>query len=162
MGERKSRKLHRDLSREECGSFAVSLSPACGRIHASEAKPSGNSEGEACHTAVLKWPTLGDPSNPCNPPFRAGFLIENHELTFLRGNTDDQWRSSGVVLRDLPRQIIPAVFMPSVIGDANVDFLYLWNTPPEVWCTQCDEHFRGFKTDWQTNCKRFAESKEDS
>jgi len=149
--ERKSRQLHRDLSRNRSGSFAVSLSPGCGRIYASEPQPPVNSQAEACCTALLKWNqfTIGDPSKPDNPPIRAGFLIENHEVILFRGNIEDEWRSSGVVLENLPRQIIPAFFMSSFIGQTKAKYLYMWNSAPEVWCSCCDYHCHGFEEGWQ-------------
>jgi len=137
----------RDMSRRgsRVGETAVSFSPEWGRVFASSLVQSA----PVCYrTATLNWASLGDSTATWNEPVKAGFLIKNKQLTFYRGNACGQWRSSGVILDDLPDEVVPAVFMSSFVGFARVNFSNLWTSPPDVSCVHCDKLGHGLSSDW--------------
>lgn len=137
----------RDMSRRgsTAGEMAVSFSPEWGRVFASSLV---QSEPKCYRTATLNWASLGDSTATWNEPLKAGFLIKDRKLTFYRGNMVGQWRSSGVILEDLPDEVIPAVFMSSFVGFARVCLSNLWTSPPDVSCIHCDKLGHGFSSDW--------------
>lgn len=153
-----------DLSRGQGGDlFAVSFGPACGGVCATAAvvrgpdgydvpRPPGAAAGREYYTAALKWEQLGDCSRRWTPPIHAGLFLEDGSLTFyrMRGRVKVKgaWHSSGVVCRDLPRHVLPCAFMHSFIGYAQVDFVRLWNSPPDV-CSGCDCAGHGLMTGWR-------------
>jgi hypothetical protein len=145
-GQLESGKVPRDLSRAGTGELAVSFSPESGKVFAS----SLSGQRTPVCTANLNWRNVGDSSMPWNAPLKAGLMIKDRQLTLYRGNMHGQWRSSGVILRELPDEVIPAVFMSSFVGFANVSFLNLWQSPPDVCCANCDMSGHGLKDDWCT------------
>jgi hypothetical protein len=151
-GYLKSGHVPRDMSRGGAreGKLAVSFSPETGRVFASslmQTRPEPHPPC-CCCTATLNWGKLGDSSMTWNDPVKAGLLIKDRQLIFYRGNMSGQWRSSGVILGDLPDEVIPAVFLSSFSGFARVGFLNLWPSPPDVACIHCDQRGHGLKSDW--------------
>ncbi|CAK0832115.1 unnamed protein product [Prorocentrum cordatum] len=100
-----------------------------------------------CCTASLNWNSLDNSSNARDAPIKAGFSV-TRQLSFYRGSTNGQWRSSGVILRDLPGAVVPAVFMSSFVGHASVSFVNLRPSPPNVECKECDLLSHGLKNGW--------------
>ncbi|CAK0847331.1 unnamed protein product [Prorocentrum cordatum] len=145
-GQLESGKVPRDLSRVGSEEFAVSFSPESGKVFASGLP---GQRTPVC-TAGLNWRQIGDSSMSWNAPLKAGLMIKDRQLTLYRGNMHGQWRSSGVILRELPDEVIPAVFMTSFVGFASVRFLNLWQSPPDVCCADCDMSGHGLKHDWCT------------
>jgi len=150
-GQLKSGKVPRDMSRKGGEELAVSFSPWSGKVFASslmQSRPMHLGQLPRCCIASLNWSSLDNSSNAQNAPIKAGVLVAGRQLSFYRGSTNGQWRSSGVILRDLPDEVIPAVFMSSFVGFANVSFLNLWPSPPDVECKECDLLGHGLKNDW--------------
>lgn len=141
-----------DLSQKGAGRPAISFSPQCGRLFATCFDSLCNlSEGiraPYCHTADLNWDAIGDASSRWNFPIQCGFLIESGALTLFRTSPWGAWHSSGVLCRDLPEEVIPAMFLSSFVGFAGVRFVKLWNSPPEV-CPHCDVIGHGLYDGWR-------------
>jgi len=145
--ELESGMVPRDMSRKGQGDLAVAFSPETGRVFACGVQ--GHVREGGCCAAWLNWKALGDSSMPWNTPIKAGLLVRNGKLTLYRGNVWGDWRSSGVVMEDLPKQVIPAVFLSSFVGYASVRFLNMWAEPPDVVCPDCDRLGHGL-SDWYT------------
>merc|ERR1712048_970901 len=93
--------------------------------------------GRDCYMAWLRWDPLGDCSRKWNAPIHAGLFLEEGNLTFYRRWGNDCWHSSGIICEDMPSEVLPCVFMSSFIGYAQVNFVRMWSTPPDV-CHGCD------------------------
>ncbi|CAK0832114.1 unnamed protein product [Prorocentrum cordatum] len=145
-----SGKVPRDMSRRGGGELAVSFSPWSGKVFASslvQSRPLHLGQLPRCCTASLNWNSLDNSSNARDAPIKAGFSV-TRQLSFYRGSTNGQWRSSGVILRDLPGAVVPAVFMSSFVGHASVSFVNLRPSPPNVECKECDLLSHGLKNGW--------------
>jgi hypothetical protein len=123
-----------DLSRGQADPdlFAIAFDPACGALadsmKASRAKTCQFISGPK-RTRCLQWEVLGG-------PVHAALVLEQGNLTFYHLWENGEWHSDGISFADLPRKVLPCIFMPSFIGYAEVQFLRMWNYAPDV-CLGC-------------------------
>eukprot|EP00747_Dinoflagellata_sp_TGD_P116851 gnl/TRDRNA2_/TRDRNA2_172467_c1_seq8.p1 gnl/TRDRNA2_/TRDRNA2_172467_c1~~gnl/TRDRNA2_/TRDRNA2_172467_c1_seq8.p1 ORF type:complete len:306 (+),score=18.15 gnl/TRDRNA2_/TRDRNA2_172467_c1_seq8:27-944(+) len=101
-----------------------------------------------CYRTTLNWPIVGNAEATWNLPIRAGFFMENGNLTIWRMDPlDGSWHSSGVLCKGLPEQVSPCMFMSSFVGYAQVWLVNIWDSPPVV-CPHCDASGHGTKDGW--------------
>jgi hypothetical protein len=147
-----------DLSRGQAYSdiFAIAFDPADGTLTATSTAIKGKNTMRPAHirrkakyyTAALKWDALGDSTREWNCPRRAALVVDRGNLTFFRMWPDGSWQSSGVVCGNLPRKVLPCVFMSSFIGYAQVNFIGMWNSTPDV-CAERDALGHGLLSGWR-------------
>jgi hypothetical protein len=147
-----------DLSRGQADSdiFAIAFDPADGTMTASSTAIKGKNTMRPTHirrkakyyTAALTWDVLGDSTQKWNCPRQAALAVDQGNLTFFRMWPDGSWESSGVVCGNLPRKVLPCVFMSSFIGYAQVNFVGMWNSTPDV-CAEWDALGHGLVSGWR-------------
>lgn len=145
--ELQSRRVARDLSQKSAGSLAVSFSPQCGAVFATWPQQPCDA-GRDTYKAHLNWHEVNDASWWWNHPIKAGLLVWQRSLIFYRTNEWGTWHSSGIVVSDLPEQVMPALFLSSFVGFGSVRFAGLRSSPPQV-CPCCDRWGHGLFSDWQ-------------
>jgi len=152
MAQRASGKVPKDLSRRGRGKLAVSFSPESDKLYASRPDASGSVNidfgSESCRRGTVlrmlsQWSNWSRQVNGRGTT-KAGFFINNRQMTFFRWNMESEWCSSGVIFRDLPDQVIPAIFLTSCAGYTSIRFVNLRSQPPEL-CTRCEALGHGFK-----------------
>merc|ERR1712087_302862 len=93
----------------------------------------------------LKWSKIGDQSGKWNAPIRAALALEHGKLTFFRMQ-DGVWHSSGALLDNLPRKVIPCIFMTSFMGYVKVKFEGMLKSTPDI--LGCDVLGHGLRYEW--------------
>jgi len=172
MGAAAGTTVQEDLSRPKVGvlpgqaptPFAVACCPSNGQMHLamdgrdwSTAAPrnvvssvdipsSGHDPLKLC--AFLQWPPSDAEMKRKVLHIHAGFLIENGKLTFFRRLPNECWLSSGVVLEDLPRRVVPGMFLYGFDGFARVHFTGLQRNAPDL-CPR-GAALQGYAQDWHT------------
>ena len=153
-----------DLSRsqDEGALFAMAFNPGSCSVHASidgagpvqlhdygvNSSSSSHPTSPGFYRAALNWPPMGDDSAKWNLPIHAGLFLENGSLTLYRLNGNGPfWHSSGIICKNLPERVVPCMFMCSFVGHANVKFVKIWDSPPDV-CPCCYAELRGTKSGW--------------
>jgi hypothetical protein len=155
-----------DLSRGHAGAgpFAIGFCPASGTMCASRdairrqnttsAPPAGqitrSKRRSGFYAAKLKWDKIGDCKQTWNTPVHAALAVEDGKLTFLR-KKGAHWRSSGVVLHNLPRKVMPCIFMSFTTGYVKVSFDRMRpSTLENIYLgPECDAFGQGLATGWR-------------
>lgn len=135
----------RDFSRGRGDiAFSISMSPSTGEVLATvieggsetltglptSSRPSRGSPRHEVYNAKLKWPEEVKEHANWNHPIRAGLFLKDGGLSFWRLFKDGHWHSSGVICRDLPRSVLPCVFMSDFLGYVRITFDRILNVEP--------------------------------
>lgn len=149
-----------DFSRGDEGPdlFAIAFSPACGTLTATKQAIQGQSVVDAScvnrddmrefHAATLNWDEMGDCTRQWNAPIYAALVLGRGKLTFYRMSANGEWHSSGVVSGELPRKVLPCVFLSCFTGYMDIEFIRLTSSPPPV-CCDCDSDWHGLSHGWK-------------
>mmetsp|Transcript_24346 Transcript_24346/g.38981 ORF Transcript_24346/g.38981 Transcript_24346/m.38981 type:complete len:318 (+) Transcript_24346:56-1009(+) len=135
------------------GIFALGFDPEYGTLRATKTAIRGQSSRSIAsalcapcanskrmceyYTGALKWDQLGDCMQAWNAPLHAAFGFAQGKLTFYRRRGNDKWESSGNIFGDLPRVMVPCVFMSSFVGYAKVKFVRISSRLPDP-CLICE------------------------